>query len=67
MQPSPKDILKLYKNLLRYGQELQYTDKHYFCKRIKNEFQQNRSLTDITEIQFNYKRGVSLLEKKTVV
>ncbi|KAF5308703.1 hypothetical protein FQR65_LT06064 [Abscondita terminalis] len=38
-----KQILKLYKHLLRYGQDLQYTDKNYFYRRIKNEFKENRN------------------------
>ncbi|KAK4875424.1 hypothetical protein RN001_011846 [Aquatica leii] len=61
-----KEILKLYKNLLRYGQDLRYTDKQYFYRRIKREFKENRRLVDETEIQFNYKARLSLLQRQSV-
>lgn len=51
---SPNQILKLYKDLLRYGQQLRLTDKAYFCGRIKKEFKKNKSLTDPSDIQFNF-------------
>ncbi|GAU94846.1 hypothetical protein RvY_06554 [Ramazzottius varieornatus] len=42
--------LKLYKNLLRYSQRLQYTDKDYFVERIRTEFEQNRDVQDQAEL-----------------
>lgn len=54
-----QQILKLYKDLLRYGETLQYTDKDFFTKKIRKEFKKNRSLEDTSEIDVNYK--VSLL------
>ncbi|XP_072401474.1 uncharacterized protein [Diabrotica undecimpunctata] len=59
-------ILKLYKELLRYSEELKFTDKEYFRKRIKKEFQQNRDLVDENQISLNYKKGVTLLLKQAV-
>lgn len=53
--PSASQIVKLYKDLLRYGQNLQYTDKEYFYKRIKSEFKKNKTLVDEAQIIFNYK------------
>lgn len=47
-------ILKLYKDLLRYGQNLKLTDKDYFCKRIRGEFRKNRDLTEQSAINFNF-------------
>lgn len=47
------EVLKLYRNLLRYGRELKLTDKNYFKDRIRQEFQQNKSLESETEIKFN--------------
>jgi hypothetical protein len=47
-------ILKLYKDLLRYGQGLRFTDKDYFCNRIRREFRKNRELGDESEISFNF-------------
>lgn len=35
--------LSLYKNLVRYGQQLQYTDKEFFLKRIRMEFKNSKN------------------------
>lgn len=45
-------VLKLYKDLLRYGENLKYTDKEYFRFRIRKNFKQNKHLTDQTDIDF---------------
>lgn len=45
-------VLKLYKDLLRYGENLKYTDKEYFRFRIRKNFKQNKDLIDQTEIDF---------------
>lgn len=55
-----RSILKLYKDLLRYGENLKYTDKKYFRQRIRENFKQNKCITDQIEIEFqlqvnNYK------------
>ncbi|KOX79283.1 hypothetical protein WN51_09085 [Melipona quadrifasciata] len=47
-------ILKLYKDLLRYGEKLKYTDKEYFRYRIRKNFEQNKHLSDQTEINFQF-------------
>lgn len=47
-------ILKLYKDLLRYGQNLTFTDKEYYSKRIRREFKKNRSLETPSDIEFNF-------------
>lgn len=44
--------LKLYKDLLRYGANLKYTDTKYFRSRIRRSFKENKHLTDQTEIDF---------------
>ncbi|XP_064210745.1 mitochondrial ribosome and complex I assembly factor AltMIEF1 [Tribolium castaneum] len=59
-------ILKLYKDLLRYGQNLKFTDKDYFHKRIRREFRKNRDLTDESAISFNFERGIVLLVRRAV-
>ncbi|KAF7286317.1 hypothetical protein GWI33_006046 [Rhynchophorus ferrugineus] len=65
--PKKIEILKLYKDLLRYGQELKFTDKEYFQKRIKKEFKQNKVVTDETDINFKFEKGIILLLRKTVI
>ncbi|XP_076244103.1 mitochondrial ribosome and complex I assembly factor AltMIEF1-like [Calliopsis andreniformis] len=59
--------LKLYKDLLRYGQNLKYTDQNYFQRRIRNSFKENKSLTNQTEIEFQLQKGQKLLENQRVV
>ncbi|XP_044753457.1 MIEF1 upstream open reading frame protein [Coccinella septempunctata] len=68
MNPVGKQqVLKLYKNLLRYGQQLKYTDKEYFAKRIRNDFQKNKYLESKEDIDFNFERGLTVLLRRSVV
>lgn len=53
-------ILKLYKDLLRYGEELRFTDKKYYRQRIREEFKQNKTLTEVADIDFQLKVILSL-------
>lgn len=55
MKPSAQQIRSLYKELLRYGQQLQFTDKEYFKSRIHSEFFKARYLTEESEIERCYK------------
>ena len=50
--------LGLYKQLMRYGQNLKYTDKDFYFRKIRTEFEKNRQLTDPAEIK--YKTGIYL-------
>lgn len=50
----PSRILKLYKDLLRYGQELTLTDKEYYRRRIRSEFRKNKTLEDETDITYAF-------------
>lgn len=53
--PTNQQVLRLYKNLLKYSDQLQFTDKSYYVNRIKDEFRTNKSLTKSEEIEFNFK------------
>ncbi|XP_071051950.1 mitochondrial ribosome and complex I assembly factor AltMIEF1 [Onthophagus taurus] len=66
MSISTTKILNLYKQLLRYGSDLEYTNKGYYFRKIRHEFKTNKNLTDPKEISFNYKKGLSLLERQSV-
>lgn len=55
--PNRRDILSLYKQLLRYGQQLQLTDKNYYQQRIVNEFKKNKALDTKEDITYNFKVG----------
>ncbi|XP_017097510.2 mitochondrial ribosome and complex I assembly factor AltMIEF1 [Drosophila bipectinata] len=66
-QPSRQQVLRLYKHLIRYGNHLKLTDKNYFLGRVRYEFRDSRGLTNPTEIEFNYKRGETLLKKGRIL
>ncbi|XP_066247894.1 mitochondrial ribosome and complex I assembly factor AltMIEF1 [Euwallacea similis] len=65
--PNKREILKLYKNLLRYSEQLQFTDQSYFTRRIKKEFKDNKNITDESDISFKFEKGIILLLRRTVV
>lgn len=60
-------ILRLYKDLLRYGENLKYTDKAYFRKRIRTNFKENKDLTDQKQIELQLQKGQILLQQQRVV
>lgn len=62
-----QQILSLYKNLILYSKTLQFTDKKYYLKRIRTEFQNNKNLQDIKEIEFHYQKGCIFLQNKRLI
>lgn len=44
--PSVQQVLRLYRDLLRYGQRLQLTDKAYFYRRVRAEFEKARDVQE---------------------
>lgn len=48
-------ILRLYKDLLRYGESLKFTDKDYFRRSIRKSFKNNKNLIDEASIDFQFK------------
>lgn len=53
--PAREQVLNLYKQLVRYGKQLNLTDKNYYLKRIRTEFRKNQFLEKAEEIDFNFK------------
>ncbi|KYQ54498.1 hypothetical protein ALC60_06645 [Trachymyrmex zeteki] len=45
-------VLKLYKDILKYGETLRFTNKKYFRYRIRTAFKTNKDLSDETAINF---------------
>ncbi len=43
-------VLSLYKDLIKYGQKLTYTDKSYCFKYMREQFEKNKEKTDINSI-----------------
>ena len=57
----------LYKSLLRYGRSLQFTNKDYFYRRIRFEFEKNSVLKDCQDIQFQLDKAKRFLANKYLV
>lgn len=47
-------VLTLYKKLMRYSNSLKFTDKDYYCARVRGEFRKNRQVADNSAVQFQY-------------
>ncbi|XKL65776.1 hypothetical protein PGB90_009196 [Kerria lacca] len=67
MNPCSRKVLMLYRDLLRYSKNLQLSDKEYFMNRIKDEFKRNKPLENPDEIEFQYKKGITLLKNKRIL
>lgn len=57
-EATARTALNLYRRLLRYGQQLQITDKAYYNRRIRSEFRRNRAETDPSAVQFNLRVNI---------
>lgn len=62
-----QQVLQLYKNLLRYGQNLKYTDTLFFQSRIREIFRRNQNLTDEAGIKFQVEKGLKFLQERRVI
>lgn len=45
-------VRRLYKDLMRYGQTLKFTDKIYFRFKVRKDFYENRDLSEPEKIKF---------------
>lgn len=59
-----REVLQLYRKLLRYGKELKFTDQNYFRRRVRKEFKLNIELQSEADIRFNIKVNVLLASVK---
>lgn len=64
--PTNQQVLRLYKHLLKYGNQLQFTDKWYYMNKIRDEFKLNKSLKKPEEIEFCFKVNATLIKRKCV-
>jgi len=53
-------ILHLYKNLLKYSNQLVYTDKNFYLNKIKRDFRQNKHLTQQEDIRYFYEVFINI-------
>lgn len=52
--PTGRQVLQLYRELLRYGRQLQFTDKGYFANRVRKEFKQAKDIEKAEDINFYF-------------
>lgn len=50
MSTRQREVLGLYRDLLRYSERLKYTDVNFYLNRIKTEFTKGKSIEDEGEI-----------------
>lgn len=71
MSVSTRDILKLYKTLLRYGSRFSdYNFREYAIRRTKDAFHEHKSETNPEKIRALYYRGVNnlaVLKRQTAI
>lgn len=60
-------VLALYKTLIRKGRSLQLTDKDYYLRRIRKEFNKNRHIESNEDIQRQIEKGYSFLKRNALV
>ena len=48
-------VIQLYKQLIRYQNKIQLSDKEYFKNRIRDEFRKNSHLVAEEDIAFHFK------------
>ncbi|KAL5007385.1 hypothetical protein ScPMuIL_016191 [Solemya velum] len=62
-----KEVLSLYRMCLRKGRQLQFTDKNYYYRRIRSEFDKNRNLSSEEEVKLNIKKAHGFLERDVLM
>lgn len=54
-------VIRLYRDLLKYGRQLKYTDREYYFLRIRDEFQKNKHLDSPDQISKAFKVNLTLV------
>lgn len=53
-----REVLQLYRAILRQGRTLRYTDGDYFRRKVRQEFRRWKGTKDPAEIQFQIEVGL---------
>ncbi|TGZ70629.1 hypothetical protein CRM22_003099 [Opisthorchis felineus] len=62
-----REVISLYKSLLRYAETVKYSDSSYLKSRIRQAFQSNKFVTDEKLVEFLVKKGQAILELKRIL
>lgn len=65
--PKSQYVLSLYRQMLRKGRQLQYTDKEFYFRRIRNEVEKARDLVDKAQIDHQIKKAEAFLKNDRIL
>lgn len=65
--PSSSEVISLYRALIRYGKQLQYTDKNLYFQRVRREFDKNRSLFSDEKKTHYFEKGQEILKRRPLL
>jgi len=61
------EILRLYRDLLKYSKTLRYTDVDFYLNRIRHEFQKGKTLEKEDDIAKYIGKGREFLNNKRLI
>ena len=64
---SRTQILRLYKDLIRYSNRLEFTDRDYYLKRARQEYRKNQHLEKQEDIEFFFEKGQAFLKNSRLI
>lgn len=62
--PSSQKVLQLYRQILKEGRSLKYTDYEFFRRSIRRDFERQRDEVEAKVIKEQYEKGIYFLETK---
>ncbi|KAL9967239.1 hypothetical protein ACROYT_G025423 [Oculina patagonica] len=62
--PSSRRVLLLYRQLLKQGKALQYTDYDFFRRTLRREFEQQKDEVEVKVITEQYEKGMYFLRTR---
>lgn len=57
-------VLLLYRNLLREGNSLKFTERDFYWRTIRKEFERERDEVEVKRIKEQYEKGMYFLKSK---
>lgn len=61
------EVLRLYRDLLKYSQTLKYTDVNFYLSKIRKDFAKGKTLENEEEIARQIAKGREFLKNKRLI
>lgn len=61
------EVLRLYRDLLKYSQTLKYTDVNFYLSKIRKDFAKGKTLENEEEITRQIAKGREFLKNKRLI